>query len=178
MTAASGRLFPEGLDERHSLPRQGLHRHASPISFLLLAAILGVALAGFLGGGPASQLRVSGERADLTVTAPERVDNGTFFEIRFQVDAKDDLADAVIAIAPAYWRDLTINTMIPAAADERFEDGSFRFSFGPLKRGEQLVWKVDGQVNPPLLGGTTGTIAVYDGSERLLQMPVKLRVLP
>src|SRR3546814_1697109 len=68
---------------------------------------------------------------------------------------------------------MTVNTMIPAPAEESFEDGYFRFSYGPLDAGERLHVRIDGQINPPLFAGTRGEIAVFDGDRRVGSMPLR-----
>ena len=73
---------------------------------------------------------------------------------------------------------MTINTMIPAASEESFKGGAYRFSYGALRAGETLVVKIDGQINPPLFAGTEGEIALFDGERRLGGMPLKIKVLP
>src|SRR3546814_16464114 len=79
--------------------------------------------------------------------------------------AEAPLDDAVIAVTSALWHDMTVNTMIPAPAEESFKDGYFHFSYGPLDAGERLHVKIAGQINPPLFAGTRGEIAVFDGDQ-------------
>src|SRR3546814_13021689 len=76
-----------------------------------------------------------------------------------------------IEVSPSLWRDMTINTMIPAPAEEFFEKGGYRFAYDRMPRGKRLLIKIDGQINPPLFAGTRGDIAVYDGERRLGAMP-------
>lgn len=153
-------------------------RHASPLSFLILAAVLTAALAGLAGGQPSRVLHSETDAARLSVRTPETIRNGEFFETRIMVMAKRPLTDAVIAVSPGLWRDMTINTMIPAAADERFADGSYRFSYGPLAAGDRLEVKVDGQINPPLFAGNRGTITLYDGDRAIGSRTLSIMVLP
>jgi hypothetical protein len=68
-----------------------------------------------------------------------------------------------------YWRDLTINTMMPAPSDETSEDGDYIFSYGPLKSGQKLTAKFDGQINPPLFAGTKGHLG-HTGTARQNQL--------
>ncbi len=73
---------------------------------------------------------------------------------------------------------MTINTMIPAAREERAEAGAFHFEYGALRQGETLDIKVDGQINPPLFAGTRGSVGVLDGQILLTQIPLTITVLP
>jgi len=168
---------PDGISESVAPPRLW-DRHASPISFLILAAIMIAALAGLTGGQPSRPRHAETDTALLSVKTPEVIRNGEFFETRIMVVAKQPLTDAVIAVSPGLWHDMTINTMIPAPGDERFADGSYRFSYGPIAAGDRLEVKVDGQINPPLFAGNRGTIALYDGDRPIGSRKIEIKVLP
>ncbi len=101
-----------------------------------------------------------------------------FFETRISAEAKRPIADAVIAIPAAMWRDMTINTLIPAAAEEEFADGEFRFHFGTLGVGQALSVKIDGQMNPPRFGSSSGRIRLLDGESEIVALPITLKVIP
>ncbi|MCY7399202.1 MAG: hypothetical protein LH466_10250 [Sphingomonas bacterium] len=168
--------YPQGIDERHGTA-QG-NRHASWWRLGILWLILAVALFGFLGGAPAPTLRASSDGASLAVTTPDRLRNGMFFETRISVEAKRPIGDAVIAIPASLWRDAAVNTMIPAPAEEEFVDGEFRFHFGPLGVGEQLGFKIDGQMNPPRYSNSAGRIRLLDGGAEIVALPISLKVIP
>lgn len=168
--------YPQGIEERHGTT-QG-NRHASWWRLGILAVILAVALAGFVGGAPAPTLRAASVGASLAVTTPDRLRNGMFFETRISAEAKAPIADAVIAVPAVMWRDVTVNTLIPAPAEEEFVDGEFRFHFGPLEAGEKLGFKIDGQMNPPRFGSTAGRIRLLDGEAEVVTLPISLKVIP
>ena len=167
----------EGLDAKPSHQRLW-DRHASPISILLLGGLLLAATLGFTGGQPSPPRTADLGDARLTVKTPTISRNGEFFDTDITLTANVPLGDAVVAVSPALWRDMTVNTMIPAPAEESFKDGRFHFSYGPLAVGDSIHIKVDGQINPPLFAGTTGEIAVFDGSRRIGAMPLRIKVLP
>ena len=162
----------EGLDAKPSHQRLW-DRHASPISILVLGGLLLAAGLGFAGGQPSPP-----RTADLGDAHPTIIRNGEFFETDITLTADVALGDAVVAVSPALWHDMTVNTMIPAPAEESFKDGRFHFSYGPLDAGDSLHIKIDGQINPPLFAGTRGDIAVFDGSRRIGAMPLRIKVLP
>jgi len=168
--------YPDGISERHT--SDGANRHASWWRLGILAAILCLALLGFLGGAPAPTQRVSSVGATLVVTTPDRLRNGMFFETRVSAVAKRPIEDAVIAIPAALWRDMTVNTMIPGPTEEAFVGGEFRFHFGPLGAGERLGFKIDGQMNPARLGSSSGRIRLLDGDVEIAALPVELKVIP
>ena len=166
----------EGLDATPS--RRLWDRHASPISILILGGLLVAAGFGFTGGQRSPPRTADLGEARLTVKTPTIIRNGEFFETDITLTADAPLEDAVVAVSPALWQDMTVNTMIPAPAEESFKDGHFHFSYGPLGAGDSLRIKIDGQINPPLFAGTRGEIAILDGSRRIGAMPLRIKVLP
>lgn len=167
----------EGLEADATRPRLW-DRHASPISILILGGLLLAAGFGLLGGQPSPPRTVDFGAARLVVKTPTIIRNGEFFETDLTLTARAPIKDAVIAVSPALWRDMTVNTMIPAPAEESFENGQFHFSYGPLDAGDSVHVKIDGQINPPLFAGTRGEISVFDGSRRIGAMPLRIKVLP
>lgn len=167
----------EGIESGPSRPRLW-DRHASPISILILGGILLAAWLGVTGGQPSPPRAADFGDARLIVKTPTTIRNGEFFETDITLIAKAPIEDAVIAVSPALWHDMTVNTMIPAAAGESFEDGRFHFSYGRLDAGDSLHVKIDGQINPPLFAGTEGEITVLDGDRRIGAMPLRIKVRP
>lgn len=168
--------YPDGIDPAHAEPRSG--GGLRWIAVLLLAAIMLAALLGAFGGGKARPVIATGEAALIEVRTPRVIRNGMFFETQIRVTARAPVAKAVIAVDTTLWRDMTINTMVPAPSEESFKDGAFRFDYGPLKPGESLDIKIDGQINPSLFAGTRGTVAVLDGERQLATIPLHITVLP
>lgn len=169
--------YPDGITDYHTTDG-GLSRHASPISFVVLAGLLLAAALGLLGGQPHPRFHAESGMADLSVETPAVIRNGEFFETRITVVPKRPVTDLVVAVTPALWRDITVNTMIPAAADERFEDGAFHFGYGKAEAGKPVVVKIDSQINPPLFAGTRGAVIVFDGKVELVRVPIEMKVRP
>lgn len=157
--------------EQGKLPR-------GTLGLVLLTALMGVALLGLLGGAPSPRFQARAAQAILTVKTPDRLRSGLFLEQTIEVRAVAPLGDAVIAIGAPLWQDITINSMIPAASDEGFEDGQYRMHYGPLKAGQILRLKIDGQINPPLTVGTRGAITLLDGTDEIVSVPLQIRVFP
>lgn len=170
--------YPDGVDIRHASRRGLFHRHANLLSLMVLGILMAAALLGLFGGGKDRPISVENETSTFTVAMPRVLRNGEFFEMRMNLTAKRDMGDATIAIAPSLWCDMTINTTVPSATEEDANTGRFRFHYGPLKAGERLVVKMDGQINPPLFAGTRGTVAVMDGGRVLHRVPITVKVLP
>lgn len=170
--------YPDGLRDDHIDKRGPLFAHANPLSLLVLGALLAAALLGLFGGGTSDTQIARGDTATLAIHTPRTVRNGIFFETRLTIAATSDLTDATLALPPALWRDMTINTSVPQSDKEEYKDGAFRFHYGPLTAGETLEVKFDGQINPPLFGGNTGRIALLDGDREVTAVPLSIRVLP
>lgn len=175
---SEARAFPDGIEHRHASRASWLSRSAGIVSLLVFGALLALALAGLFGGGRSPVRTVEGADVALTVATPATLRNGLFYETRITITARRDIGKLVLAVPPSLWRDMTINAQVPAAAEESFENGRFAFDYGPLKAGDKLEVKIDGQINPPLFGGTRGTIAVLDDKRELASLPLSMRVLP
>ncbi len=68
--------------------------------------------------------------------------------------------------------------MVPAATDETFEEGFFRYAYGPAEPGKPLRVKMDLQINPSRAGVNKGVIALFDGKRELARLPLQLEVRP
>jgi hypothetical protein len=170
--------LPDGISESHY--RSG-SPFARPLRWFMLVALGAILLGSFTGvfGGTKKPTAVArGTEATLRVEAPAVLRNGEFFEMRYALEAHRPIARPVIAVAQPYWRDVTINTMVPAPASEGFANGFFVFEFDPLEAGEAIELKVDGQINPSLFGGTAGAVEARDGERTLARAAMKLRVFP
>ena len=168
---------PQGIDASH-IEAKDWHRHANPAAVLALGLLLAAALAGAFGGQPHPTRTITTPSANITLQLPERIRNGMFFEMRANIETKRPFTDLTLAVSSSYWRDLTINTMIPGPAEETSENGLYRLSYGPIDANQTLTIKFDGQINPPLFGGTQGDILLLDGDVVVATIPVKMRVLP
>jgi len=167
---------PEGIERRHV---RDLKRRAPnvPLGFIGLGVLIGASVLGLFG--TEARLSAGAGTAELSVDAPVRIRNGEFYEMVFQVRANREIPELVLLVDPGVWRDVTVNTFIPAATDETTRDGAFAFTYGRLEAGEELTVKVDAQVNPDHApAANEGRIAVADGDEVLAAVDYRMEVLP
>lgn len=169
--------YPDGIEAQH-VDDGPVPWLSGWLPLLLLGGFLMSALLGAYGGGADPTRTSAGPAAIMRITAPQILRNGEFFEIRVRIEARRAIAKPVVAVSPGYWRHLTINTMIPAPAEEGHEDGRFTFGYDALEPGQSIEIKIDGQINPARLGGTRGVVALLDDEAPLVEMPVSLKVFP
>jgi len=172
----SATSFPDGIAEDNVRPIEGWRRHASPLSLVAFGVVVALALSGVLGRERTWSAEQNG--AALEVHAPEIIRNGEFLEMRVRVTADQPIDELVIGIDESLWVDVTVNTMIPAAAEESSEDGEVRLTFAELPAGTAFLFKVDMQINPDIVGGNDGTMTVYDGDVELVATDLSITVLP
>ena len=168
---------PQGIDDTH-VQQVWWHKHASPVSALLIGALLLAALLGMFGGQPHPVRKITSPSATVELQFPEILRNGEFFEMRATITAQRNFEDLRLAVDARYWRDLTINTMVPAPTEEMSEKGEYIFSYGPVESGRTVTLKFDGQINPPMFAGTKGHLKLMDGDETISVIPVALKVFP
>ncbi|MEA1072658.1 hypothetical protein [Sphingomonas sp. LY160] len=167
---------PDGIDEVSR--EKGGVAWVSWFRLVAIGALPVIGLLGYLGGAPSPTAKGASTAATIEVHSPRRLRNGIFFEYRIAVTARQPVADAVVAVPSALWRDFTINTMIPAATEEEYVDGEYRFHFGPLDAGKSLRFKIDGQINPPHIGTTHARIRLLDGEREVTGVGISQTVLP
>jgi hypothetical protein len=168
--------LPDGITEDNVRPVVSWRHHASPLSLVIFGLVVFAALSGALGH-ERTWVAAAGS-AELEVHAPEVIRNGEFFEMRVRLQAAEPIAELAIGIDESLWEDMTVNTMIPAAAEETSANGEARFTFAELPAGTTFLFKIDLQVNPDILGGNEGTVTLYDGETELAATELSITVLP
>jgi hypothetical protein len=168
---------PDGIGPAHQEPHRGLARHASPASIVVLGALVVFGLSG-LAGSRSTANDVANAAVELTVRAPGIVRNGEILETVIDVRARRRIGKLVVGVEEGLWREVTINSTVPTAAEESFEDGLFRFTFAAVEPGRSFVFKIDQQVNPALGGRNRGKVVVFDDKDRLAELALELMVLP
>ena len=167
---------PDGISDDHIRPLAGWRRHASPLSLVVFATVVALAFLGIFGHE--RNWAADGVGASLDVHMPEVIRNGEFFEMRVTVVAEAEVDELVIEVDHSLWQDITVNTVLPAPSEEASVDGRYRLTFADLPAGTTFLLKVDGQVNPDIVGGNDGSVTVRDGDDLLAEVAVSMGVLP
>ena len=168
---------PDGVRQEHIRETRGIRQYRTAVGLIALTAAVVAAAIGVFGA-PEAVRSASGTRAELEVHGPRQIRTGEFFEMRFRIDATEDLTDAVLGVDERIWQDITVNTMIPGPTDETYADGQYRFAFGELAAGQSFLFKVDAQINPDYFGPSAGQVSLYDGDELIAELAYELGVLP
>jgi hypothetical protein len=98
--------------------------------------------------------------------------------MRIHVRSEQPIDTLVVRVGADLWKNMTVNTLLPAASEESMKDGAFEFTFGSLPAGEDWMMKVSLQINPNLYGLNRGAIRVLDRDEKLAEADVRIQVLP
>lgn len=153
------------------------HHWMTAFTLSLLGGLLALGLSGALGGLERTS-RVRTDAASLELRGAETIRNGEYLELTILMTPRRDVTNAVMEIDAGFWRNVTVNTMIPAPEKEELKDGVMRFEFGPLSAGESATIKIDGQVNPHRFGPSQGDFVFLDEDRELARLARELRVIP
>ena len=146
-------------------------------TFLLLGSIVVAGLAGLFGGYD-HRSGIESADAALEISGPSIIRNGEYDEMTIKMTAKRPIENAVLEVDATFWRDMTINTMIPSPEREELRNGIMRFEFGPLDAGDAAQFKIDAQVNPHRFGASEGRFVLLDGDRPLAELARELTVMP
>lgn len=173
----SALAHPEGIERRHVRATRRARFAGLPLGMIGLGVLLAASILGLFGREASRS--ASGDGASVAVHGPASIRNGEFFEMTVTVEADRDLEEVVLLVGEDVWRDVTVNTFIPAPSEETFGDGSFRFAFGELRAGERLLVKIDCQVNPDHTpSANRGRVTIADGETELVAVEYVMEVLP
>ena len=145
--------------------------------FATAPLIVVLALLNVFGQRPQDS-EVAASAATLTLHAPERVRIGLLYEARFTVQARRELANATVLLAPGWFEGMTVNTIEPSPKAERSIDGQTALELGPVPAGTSYVLYMQFQINPTNVGRRSQTVRLFDGERLLLTLPRTITVFP
>ena len=118
------------------------------------------------------------EAATLSVSAPQRLRGGLFYEGRFTIAAKREVKAATLVLARGWTEAMHINTIEPAPVGESSRDGLLALDLGHVAAGEKIVLFMQFQVNPTNVGRRSQDVELYDGEEFVAKVQRKVTVFP
>ena len=147
-------------------------------SLLGLVVVLALlALFDVFGQSP-STTSAAAAAATLHVDSPGAVRGGLLYQVRFTVEAHQDLKSATLVLDTGWLDGLTVNTIEPSPVGEASRDGKLALDFGHLDAGRKLVVFLQFQVNPTNVGRRSQDVGLYDGETLLAEVDRTLTVFP
>jgi hypothetical protein len=116
--------------------------------------------------------------ASLEVVAPEHLRGGLLFEGRFDIHARQDIADARLVLDQGWLEGMSVNTIEPSPASETSRDGRLQLDLGHLAAGDTYRLYMQFQVLPTNIGRRSADVTLMDGTTRLLTIDREVTVLP
>jgi len=107
------------------------------------------------------------QAARLTLFAPSSARGGLMYTARFQIDARTELKNATLVLAPGWADQYTLNGTSPQPSMENSENGRIAFSLGDIPQGQVYTEFVSLQINPINVGDHTQTVWLYDGKRQV-----------
>jgi hypothetical protein len=145
--------------------------------FAVLSLVLVAALLNVFGQRPKDTL-ASADRADFHVFAPTALRGGLYYEGRFTVEAKSDIAKTTLVLDSGWTEQMQINTVEPSPVGEASRDGKLTLEFGHLGAGHKLVVYLQFQVNPTNVGHRSQDVALYDDTTLLAEADRGVTIFP
>ena len=170
---------PDGLTLKRN--RDLVGRENRPWTRRALVVLLCLPLvAGLLNvfGQHPQETMASGSQASLTISAPERVRGGLYYQSRFHVVAHTDLADARLVLDSNWAEGITINTIEPSPLGSASRNGDLSYDLGHIPARQSFVLFIQQQVNPTTVKRRTQRTELWDGARHLLTIERPLTVWP
>jgi hypothetical protein len=171
--------LPENLDRRTNvdLHRRNLEPWIRRGVLLLFTAISVAGLANLFGQEPRAAT-VVGDAADVTLEAPGAVRGGLIYQVTVRVAAHRDLAEPALVFDPGWFEGLTVNTFEPEPVEWRHRDGRSLLVYGPVEAEDELVVRLQYQVNPTALGRRAQNLELVDEGEPLVRVEHDATIYP
>jgi hypothetical protein len=147
------------------------------ILLTVLALFLAAGLANVFGQHPAVDSAESAQ-ARLEVMAPTALRAGLYFESRFTIEAKEEIASATIVLDEGWLQGTTLNTVEPSPVGEASRNGRIALDLGRVAAGARHVLFLQFQVNPTDVGRREAGVELTDGETHLLSIPRTVTVYP
>jgi hypothetical protein len=139
-----------------------------------------ISLAGLLDlfGQHASSSLAASPSARMTVTAPETVRGGIFFQSRIEIRALTPIEHPRLVFDDGWVEGLQVNSIEPGAETETSRDGKLVLSYGKLAKGDLLRIWLQFEVDPTNTGKRSYAVELDDATRPLVRVTRTLRVLP
>jgi len=145
--------------------------------FALICVIPVLALLNVFGQRP-STAEADSPTAKLSLFAPDRLRGGLLFQARFHITAHQDVKQAILVLDPGWLEGITSNTIEPSPISEASANGKLSLTLGHIPAGQSYILFMQFQVNPTNVGHRSQDVALYDGTQKLLDLDRAITVFP
>ena len=161
------------------IDRAGMNRGlwARRVVIALFCVIAMLALADRFGQHP-SESSASAPAASMTLTAPETVRGGLFFQSRVEIHALQEIAAPHLVLDHGWVEGMQVNSIEPNPASELSRDGRVVLTYDKLAPGDDLRIWMQFEVNPTNVGRRPQNVRLYDGDTFLTTIHRRVTIFP
>lgn len=174
------RALPGGLDRPIDLDLAGRHNHPV-IRRACLAAFALIVIAAIANAfGQEPQLSTaSGDGAELSLKAPDRLRGGLIFATRFDIEAgATGISNPRLELAAGWLDGFTANTLEPTPANETANGGRLQLTYPAIDAGDSLTIWMQWQTNPTTIGSFDAGTRLFDGDRLVAELDRTVTVFP
>jgi hypothetical protein len=153
----------------------GLWTRRAVMTIFAVVALLG--LLDVFGQGT-TQTVASTPAAVLSLTAPEAVRGGLFFQSRVEIRARRAIAHPRLVLDEGWIEGMQVNSIEPSPVGEASRDGRLVLSYDALDAGERLVVWLEFEVNPTNTGHRSYGLELDDADTRIAAIDRHITVFP
>ena len=129
-------------------------------------------------GQRATESQAASPAARMTLTAPDTVRGGLFFQSRVEIHALREIASPHIVLDHGWVEGMQVNSIEPAPASELSRDGRVVLAYDKLAPGDDLRIWLQFEVNPTNVGRRSYGIELDDAAARVVRLSPTITVLP
>jgi len=153
----------------------GLWTRRAVMTIFAVVALLG--LLDVFGQGT-TQTVASTPAAVLSLTAPEAVRGGLFFQSRIEIRARRAIAHPRLVLDEGWIEGMQVNSIEPSPVGEASRDGRLVLSYDAVDAGERLVVWLQFEVNPTNTGHRSYGLELDDADTRIAAIDRDITVFP
>ena len=163
------------LDRDPASARRGLWVRRATMTLLAAISLLG--LLNRYGQRPAESA-ARATAATMTLSAPERIRGGLFFQSRLEIRATGSIDHPRIVLDPGWVEGMQVNSIEPAPVGEASRDGRVVLSYDALAAGDLLRIWFQFEVNPTNVGRRSYAVELDDTERPIARLDPEITVLP
>jgi hypothetical protein len=154
---------------------RGLWGRRATIAVLCIVAL--VALFNRFGQSPA-ETTASVPAATMTLSAPERIRGGLFFQSRLEIRATQAVDHPRVVLDNGWVEGMQVNSITPDPVGQASRDGRVVLSYDALKPGDLLRIWFQFEVNPTNVGRRSYAVELDDAARPVARLTPSIAVLP